>query len=340
MSSHPRPTSPCARQRGFVLLLVLGLIAVSFLVVVGFSQLARLELKRTARRQARVTAYYLAQGAMAQAQFALLAAWEQGLPFHLTADGSWQEVETSRGQAAYAIQEEEGKLNLNRVGAVMLARGLARLGLRGRRLEEVRDAILDWRDPDGLPRARGAEEDYYRGLNPPYSPRNAAFLSAGELTLVRGLDPELVFGRLPLPPQAASAAGYGLWSLFTVYARGRKVDLNQAPLAVLTCLPGITPEIAAKVLRARRRRPFRSFRRLRQVVGDQAFRLLSPWATLTPGRIYTIVARAEVASPRARHTILAVVYVARRRPPRVLYWVDDVVQSPASPRTTAQGERR
>ena len=339
MSPHPRPTPPRARQRGFVLLLVLGLMTVSFLVVVGFSQLARLELKWAARRQAHLTAYYLARGAMAQAQFALLAAWEQGLPFRLSADGSWQEVETGRGRAAYAIQEEEGKLDLNRVGAVMLARGLARLGLRGRRLEELRDAIMDWRDPDGVPRARGAEEEYYRGLNPPYAPRNAAFLSPGELTLVRGLDPGLVFGRLPLAPGAPTAAGCGLWSLFTIYARGRKVDLNQAPLAVLTCLPGLTPEIAAKLLRARRRRPFRSFRRLRQVVGDSAFRLLAPWATLAPGRIYTIVARAEVDSPRARHTILAVVYVTRRRLPRVLYWVDDVVQSPRPP-AAVQGERR
>ncbi len=58
----------------------------------------------------------------------------------------------------------------------------------------VADAILDWLDPDDEPRTDGAEADYYQGLNPPYRPRNGRIASIGELLLVRGVTPRVLFG--------------------------------------------------------------------------------------------------------------------------------------------------
>ena len=60
---------------------------------------------------------------------------------------------------------------------------------------DVADAILDWIDEDDEPREYGAEIEYYSSLDPPYSPRNGPIESIEELLLVRGLTPDLLFGR-------------------------------------------------------------------------------------------------------------------------------------------------
>jgi DNA uptake protein ComE-like DNA-binding protein len=60
---------------------------------------------------------------------------------------------------------------------------------------EIADAILDWIDPDGDPREYGAEADYYSSLSPPYTPQNGPLKTIEELLLVRGVTPDLLFGR-------------------------------------------------------------------------------------------------------------------------------------------------
>lgn len=60
--------------------------------------------------------------------------------------------------------------------------------------EDVADAILDWIDPDNETRAAGCEADYYLSLPTPYSPRNAPPRTMGELLLIRGVTPWLLYG--------------------------------------------------------------------------------------------------------------------------------------------------
>lgn len=59
-------------------------------------------------------------------------------------------------------------------------------------------AIVDWRDKDetatSFQGAMGAESDYYQGLTPPYQAKNAPFDTVGELLLVRGITPALLYG--------------------------------------------------------------------------------------------------------------------------------------------------
>ena len=60
---------------------------------------------------------------------------------------------------------------------------------------DIADAILDWIDEDDNPREYGAEFDFYSGLDPPYSPKNGPLETVEELLLVRGVTPDLLFGR-------------------------------------------------------------------------------------------------------------------------------------------------
>ncbi len=311
---------------GFVLATVLGLLTLFFLVALALGQVARLQMKAAARQEERLRAYYLARSGLARAQFELARLWAKGDPYRANADGSWRSWHTPRGEVQFSVQDENGKLNLNRISAPQLERALEKLGLSAQRRLVVRDSLLDWVDKDGLPRQEGAEDEYYRNRQPGYTPRNAPFASPAELALVRGVDGRLAFG-IGGDPRAAFPAGEGLWQLFTIYKRTTKVDLNSAPLKVLLTLPGLDLKTARRLLDARARYPFRGFQRVSRMVGGIRFRELAPWITVAPGRVYTIVSRARLRGSRARHAILAVVRLEARGQTRNLFWLDDVVQS-------------
>jgi DNA uptake protein ComE-like DNA-binding protein len=60
--------------------------------------------------------------------------------------------------------------------------------------EAVAEAILDWLDADAQARPLGAENDYYQGLEEPYSPRNGLPDCLEELLLIKGVTREMLFG--------------------------------------------------------------------------------------------------------------------------------------------------
>jgi general secretion pathway protein K len=315
-----------ANNHGFALATVLGLLTLFFLVAVALGQVARLQLKAAARHEDKVKAYYLARAGLARAQYELTRLWAQGDPYRARADGAWQNWNTPQGVVSFAVQDENGKLNINLMTPAILERALQYLGLDERRLLTVRDSLLDWIDRDGVPRQNGAEDEYYMSLRPPYKPSNQPFKNPAELTAVRGVDGRLAFS-WGADPASLQTTGEGLWQLFTIYKRSRKVDLNSAPLKVLLALPGLDKDTAAKLVEARAAYPFRGFQRVSRIVGGLRFRELAPWITVSPGRTYTIVSRAQLNDSRARHTILAVVRLQSRARSQNLFWLDDVVQS-------------
>ncbi|MEX2287115.1 MAG: hypothetical protein WD648_08505 [Planctomycetaceae bacterium] len=97
----------------------------------------------------------------------------------------------------FGIEDESSRLNL----AVLDAWEKQQPGSARRALinlpgmtESAADSILDWIDADTQPRAQGAEEEYYAGLEPSYQPRNAPPQSLAELLLVKDATRELLFG--------------------------------------------------------------------------------------------------------------------------------------------------
>jgi hypothetical protein len=61
--------------------------------------------------------------------------------------------------------------------------------------ESTAAAILDWIDADNSARDQGAEDDYYKELDPPRLPRNALPSTLQELLMVRGVTRGKLFGR-------------------------------------------------------------------------------------------------------------------------------------------------
>lgn len=272
------------RQRGTILVVVL-------LVIVALAGMV-LVLGRQARVEAMVSANHVA-GAQAAAvqraaeQYVLALVAEQrttvmGLEeryFEAVSVGDagvfWI-VRPDYGDAempAYGLVDEGAKLNVNSASQAAL---LALPGMP----PELAYSILDWRDGDSDVSTDGAEDAYYQALPAPYRCKNAPLESVEELMLLRGADPELLFGtRGELERLAASnlsggitgggfqgsAAGdemlyRGLFDYLTVYSiapaappqfdgggggqlqqrRVGRINVNTAPREVLLTLPGLS----------------------------------------------------------------------------------------------------
>lgn len=98
----------------------------------------------------------------------------------------------------YGLEDESIRLNINALlAADQIQENAGRdllMGLPGM-TEDVADAIMDWIDEDDEPREFGAESQHYQALRPPYLPKNGPLDTVEELLLVRGVLPELLFGR-------------------------------------------------------------------------------------------------------------------------------------------------
>jgi len=105
------------------------------------------------------------------------------------------DVPLGDGTYSWRISDEDGLVNINTVLRPVLANLLKQCGLGpGAERDTVIDSILDWRDPNRDHHLNGAEEDYYRGLDPPYSCKDGPFSVVEELLLVRGVTPGLFAG--------------------------------------------------------------------------------------------------------------------------------------------------
>lgn len=107
--------------------------------------------------------------------------------------------------------------------------------------EDIADAILDWIDEDDEVREYGAEFSDYSSLG--YAPKNGPLETIEELLMVRGVTPELLFGRdvnrngiidtheqdLPLDIQFESNDGSldrGWSGLFTLYSAEKNANID------------------------------------------------------------------------------------------------------------------
>jgi len=106
------------------------------------------------------------------------------------------DVPLGDGTYSWRVSDEDGLVNINTAQRPLLANLLQQCGLEpGAERDTVIDSILDWRDPNREHRLNGAEEDYYRDLDPPYSCKDGPFDVVEELLLVRGVTPGLFAGR-------------------------------------------------------------------------------------------------------------------------------------------------
>ncbi|MDX9834593.1 MAG: type II secretion system minor pseudopilin GspK [Desulfobulbus sp.] len=180
--------------------------------------------------------------------------------------------------------------------------------------EGLLDALADWVDPDSSERLQGAEEGYYRSLGPPYGCRNGAVNQLGELLLVRGMTPLILFGDVERE---------GIAPYITVAGEDGKINLNTALLPVLQALSEeMTPELARDLLDfrddERNREALATVDWYKQVSGFPAGVTLDRTVLKVTGAWFEVIVRA--ASPPFVRTGVATLQRADNRTQRLLSW--------------------
>ncbi len=343
--------------RGVALVLVLWVVALLSIVVMEFAFAMRTETNIARNHGDSIKAYYVARGGFQYGLVEIIrwlhAQQQQTLPFLITrkttirlnsqepedekekseslwrTDGRLYQVMIAGERCRIRIQDEGGKVDINQIPDRQLREVIGSMRLDSRTRDTVVDSILDWRDENQLHHANGAEEPYYQSLPEPYSCKDGFIDILEELLLVKGVTREIFYGGRIGTTMAASIGlrqrieGPGLVDVFTVYSSRVRVNINTAPKAVLEAIPGIGPQRAASIIRAREKVELRSIQELRSHLGQEA-EAAEEFLGISPSNFFTIYAEGE-GETGVRRAVRAIVRVTGGRTSsyKIVQWDDD-----------------
>jgi len=200
-------------------------------------------------------------------------------------------LEDEAGSLEITVSEESGKININ---ALVQPNGeyepftlavLQRLGTRLQLPGEVWSAVADWIDIDELPRSGGVETSYYRTLKPAYATRNGKLMTLNELSLVKGMAPELLDKLRPYMTTFSDLAGSPLST----------VNINTASKEILAALDDrIDDRMAERIMEERRLQPFSSTAELSRVPGLDTVAIGLVGKISVKGNLFRITSRGRV----------------------------------------------
>ncbi len=130
------------------------------------------------------------------------------------------------------LSSENGKININGLNdenRELFVNFLLMSGVDSSDADIITDSILDWIDPNDLTHINGAEDGYYGSLPDPYEAKDASFSSIEEITLVRGITPEIF---------------EDIKDFITVYGdKNISINVNIASKKILSSIPGMSDDI-------------------------------------------------------------------------------------------------
>ncbi len=298
------------KDTGSALLAVIGAVAV--LAAVGFATAAaaRNALDRASVRGDSNTAYFLARGGIEAALHGMSVRIGQRQP--LPRGRLLGRYEFSGGTVVVSTVSEAGKINVNRANREALAALLQGLGVGVANAAQLADRILEYRTGlrKGLPRrfALFARPEENRRSRSSFQRRAASIQMIEELLSVRGISPELLYGRFE-PRRAADGDSRGLRRigglLRFLRAQGPAlVDVNAAPREVLLAA-GMEPTLADRLVVARRARPIGSGDPLLGMAIAQGSRI--PLAPSADSSEWMLTSTARLHEDRATRSVTAIV---------------------------------
>ncbi len=218
----------CSSGRGIALIAVLWGLVLLAVIAASFATTSRTEIRlaRNAMENARARAL-----ADAGVHRAVLGLAETDPERRLAADGTLYRFVFVDGQALIRIEDEGGKIDLNRAPDQMLKGLFLAAGLDADASAAMVDAIVDFRDANDARRLNGAEDDDYRAAGRRYGAKDRPFEAVEELRQVLGMTPELYALVAPA---------------LTVHSRQRKVNRDTASPLVLVALAAGSGAAAAE----------------------------------------------------------------------------------------------
>ncbi len=278
---------PRQSERGYAMLAVVAGIGVMAAVAAGAAAAtsARLDTLEAETTAARLTAAADAGVAIALAQLT-----RPGLAERWAIDGRTYTETFNAVPVAIRIEDEAGKIMINRIDGENVGWLGTALGLPQAQVNTLRDSFDDWIDQDDAPRAAGAETGAYRALG--YAARNGPPQSVEELGDIRGFTPALV-------DRIACIA--------TVEVNGAPFDKRYAdPLAiqVMNDGDGSAPDV---------------IERRREIAGQRPALAINDPADWT-GRVLTVIAVARGPGGAQAQRRVVVQITGKPRQPYVLRW--------------------
>ncbi|MDA2923677.1 type II secretion system protein GspK [Acidobacteria bacterium AH-259-L09] len=336
-TTSPQHDSTTTRDKGAVLVVVLWILFAMSLLALSFSASIRTEVDAARNVVDQKQSYYLARAGIeyaiykvieSQMAFAQIQRMQQegvqSLPPVLT--GS-VDLSMPNGSAKVKIIDETGKINVNLAPSHLIYNLLIMVSLDEQEADVITDSIEDWRDPDDLHRPNGAESDYYQSLPEPYFAKNSVFDVPEELLLVRGITPEIYYGRKGMTEAGEKVEYYGLQNYFTTFTRINRINVNSAPLPVLAALPGLDYEAAAQIYSMRQEAPILNVTEILERIPGIATDVAGLLST-TRLNVYTLISDGRLTHSEAVNRIRCVVRIEPRSPKgyAVLYWNESNIE--------------
>jgi len=244
---------------GSILILVIFILVSMSLFSLAVGHAVRQKIQVISRLETRQKLRKIGESAVRKSIYVLLSHRQDNLPFDALTqpwsrgDAEFRAIKINGGEFSvfyspelpynkigveepefrYGLTDEERKININRIKSPdTLQRLFMKVGVGGNdQARALAEAILDWRDEDDDASLSGAESYYYKGLRPPYLPRNGDFKTLPELRYVKGMTAELYEKILPF---------------ITIESSGL-INLNTATQPVLVAM-GLDSAICDKIV--------------------------------------------------------------------------------------------
>ena len=307
------------KERGFVLVAVLLMIAALVAIIVEFNYESRLKLHLSDNFRYSSKALNYAEAGLAIAMATLkqnddILYDERFIPLF---SGEVQ-IPVESGYCTIFINRESGKINVNTLktsdGKIVRHRAeqmLKLIDLLNYQYHEqspisysLIPAIIDWVDYDDevtfLPFIKreneGVENDYYEDLIAPYSCKNAPFDTLNELLLVKGMTTKIFYGRAGDKTKNIEPVD-GIRQFLTIYGDG-DININEAsPMVIQSLSDMMSFGLMQNIVEQRNIRRYGSVEQLQNVPGmtGQVYESIRELITVKPKERYYNVTVTGVA---------------------------------------------
>ena len=318
-------------------MVVLWVMLAMSMLALSFSASIRTEVDAARNVVEQKEAYYLARAGVEYAIYKVIESQTAFAQIQQRREGNLQsippvltgyiELPLGRGGARVQISDETGKMNVNLAPGYLLYNLLIMIGLDEREADMITDSIEDWRDRDDLNRINGAESNYYQGLEEPYLAKNGLFDVPEELLLVKGITPEIYYGRKGTTQDGDPIEYYALQKYLTTFTTINRINVNSAPLPVLAAIPGLDFNTALEIQRMRQEVPIANVTEIMEKIPGiptEATRLLST----VRSNVYTLVSDGYLTDSEVIARIRCVVRVDPSSPKgySILYWNESNIE--------------
>jgi general secretion pathway protein K len=320
------------RDPGTVVVVVLWVLVAFSLLALSFSASVRTEIGAAQNTVDQKRSYYLARAGIEYSIYKILESQSAFFQARQQADQgqlglqapeilNFVRLDLADGAANVQIIDETGKINLNLAPAHLIYNLLIMVGVDGPDADMITDSIEDWRDRDDFRRPNGAESDYYQSLNPPYLAKNGPFDVPEELLLVRGVTPEIYYGKKGLTDSGQRVEYYGLQNYLTTFSSIARININAAPPAVLAAIPGLDYDIANEIVAMRQQEPLLDIGQVMEKIPGIPTEVANYLSTMR-SQVYTVISSGQLNNSEVVSRIRAVIRVQNAGPRlyTVLYW--------------------